>query len=414
MSAYQSPRTGKTAVYLLIAVAFVAAVFGIRRFWSRDNTQALPQSITTQENPPGSPSFPLNQGKTAASASSGVNTTGLPLAVPTGFSISTFASRLGNPRDLAITEQGTLIVSIPSAGTVVVLPDKNKDGVADEQRILVRGLLRPHGIAFHGDSLYVAEETAVNQYRWDETKLTATDRKHLVTLPRGGRHFTRTIAFDTKGRMYVSVGSTCDVCVENHPFLASVVVTDTQGNNPQIFSTGLRNAVFLAIHPGTDTVWTTEMGRDNLGDNTPPDEINILRDGQDYGWPYCYGERIHDDNFDPKKQRDCGQTEVPAYKIPAHSAPLGLSFIQSSQFPQDWQGDLLVSYHGSWNRSVATGYKVVRVTIEGDKGTGEEDFLTGFWKQGSAWGRPADVMFDAQGVLYVSDDKAGNIYRIWK
>ena len=155
------------------------------------------------------------------------------------------------------------------------------------------------------------------------------------------------------------------------------------------------------------------MGRDYLGDNLPPEEINIIRDGANYGWPICYGNKIHDDKFDTNQYiRDpCEDSVSPIFEFPAHSAPLGLTFINSPQFLTDWQGDLLVAYHGSWNRSTPAGYKVVRMKVAGNTITGAEDFITGF---GQALARPVDLIFDSQGSLYISDDKAGVVYKIIK
>lgn len=224
----------------------------------------------------------------------------------------------------------------------------------------------------------MADETRLIRYNWDEQNLKATIDKVLFNLPAGGRHFTRSLIFDKNGKLYVSIGSTCDACRESHLWLAAVIMTDADGNNPAVFASGLRNSVFLAVNPVTGEVWATEMGRDNLGDDFPPDEINILRQGKDYGWPQ---------ELNP---------EPPIYKIQAHSAPLGLVFTPD--------GNLLVAYHGSWNRTVPVGYKIVKLTVNGNSITGEEDFLTG--------GRPVDVIFDKAGNLFYSDDREGVVYKI--
>lgn len=345
-----------------------------------------------------------------------------PLKLANGFQIGIFAKNLGAARDLEFTPDGTLLVSVPSAGQVFALTDRNGDGTADENKVILQGLLRPHGIAFFGGKLFVAEETRVSRYNWNEKTLTATLDKKLFEIPAGGRHFTRTIAINSAGQMFVSIGSTCDVCFEEHPFLAAVIVSDFDGNSPKLFAKGLRNAVFITVNPQSDELWGTEMGRDFLGDNLPPDEVNIIRKGADYGWPLCYGNKIHDTNFDKNvyiqsiPQLPCSPTEAPVYEIPAHSAPLGLTFVNSPQFLADWQGDLLVSYHGSWNRSTPIGYKVVRLDVNGNTVAGEEDFITGFLGEasgpGGALGRPVDLIFDETGSLYISDDKAGVIYKV--
>lgn len=359
-------------------------------------------------------------------------TVSFPLNLPNNFQIGVFAKNLGQARDLEFTSDGTLIVSIPSKGVVVALPDKNNDGVADEVKEVLTNLDKPHGLAFNNGKLFVAEETQVVRYNWNQNKLTVTQDKILFNLPAGGRHFTRTIAFAKNGQMFVSIGSSCDVCFEKHPYLAAVIVSDADGNNPRLWAKGLRNAVFITVNPQTDELWGTEMGRDFLGDNLPPDEINIIKDGnsstnsgpREYGWPLCYGNRIHDTNFDKNlyiqtiPQPPCGTTEPPVYEIAAHSAPLGLAFINSQQFPTEWQGDLLVALHGSWNRSTPIGYKVVRLDLKGNSVKGEDDFLSGFLEGASgpsgALGRPVDLIFDKVGSLYISDDKAGVIYKVIK
>lgn len=345
-----------------------------------------------------------------------------PLKLPAGFEIGIFAKGLGAPRDLEFSPGGTLLVSIPASGKVVALADKNNDGKADEIKEIITGLRRPHGIAFYDNKLFVAEETRVVRYTWDEASLKASEDKVLFSLPAGGNHRTRSIAFNKQGQMFVSLGSTCNVCFESQPWLAGVIISDADGNNPRLYAKGLRNAVFITVHPETNELWGTEMGRDFLGDNLPPDEINIIRDTspstslriKDYGWPICYGNKIHDDSFDKRQYfRDpCQDTVAPIYEIPAHSAPLGLTFVKSFQFPEDWQGDLLVAYHGSWNRSTPTGYKVVRLQVRDNKIIGEEDFLSGFLQSSEALGRPVDLIFDAQGSLYISDDKVGVVYKV--
>lgn len=250
------------------------------------------------------------------------------------------------------------------------------------------------------------------RYHFDEENLKAEIDKKLFSLHGGGRHTTRTIDFDRKGQIFVSIGSTCDTCFEKHPWLATVIVSDSEGRNPRLFAKGLRNSVFVKVNPNTQELWGTEMGRDFLGDDLPPDEINIIKEGKDYGWPVCYGDRVYDDKFGQKTPEHCAKTESPIYQIAAHSAPLGLVFIDSEKFPEQWRGDLLVAYHGSWNRSTPIGYQVVHLKVEENRITGEEDFLTGFLKEASAIGRPVDLEFSKEGDLYLSDGKAGVVYLI--
>jgi len=335
-----------------------------------------------------------------------------PLEVPEPLRIGLFASGLNGPRDIVISPEGAALVSLPKSGEVVVLPDADNDGSADENKVVLSGLNKPHGLAFYNGKLFVAEETRLVRYTWNEATLAATEEKQLLELPVGGRHTSRTIAFDQEGNLFLSLGSRCDTCFESDPWIATVIKTDVEGNSPKVYATGLRNAVFLEQRPNTNQIWVTEMGRDLLGDTLPPDEINLLQQGGNYGWPICYGNKVYDSRFGEESPEYCQNTIAPKFNLPAHVAPLGLAFIDAPQFPSDWRGDLLVAEHGSWNSSTPVGYKIVRLTVEGDTIIGQEDFLTGFVQGSEALGRPVDVEFDQKGTLYVSDDKAGAIYRI--
>lgn len=343
-----------------------------------------------------------------------------PLQLPDKYLIGIFAKNLGSPRDLEFSPNGTLLVSIHKVGKVVALPDKDHDGKTDEVKDILRNLNKPHGLAFHNGQLFVAEETRVVRYNWDQDNLKAIQDKILFDLPAGERHVTRSLAIQQNGTLFVSIGSTCDTCFEKNPWHGSIIISDIDGNNPQIFATGLRNAVFITLHPITEDLWATEMGRDFLGDDLPPDEINIVYQDRDYGWPVCYGDRVYDSKFGQRSLQDCANTMPPVAELQAHVAPLGLAFIDSPQFPDAWQGDLLVSYHGSWNRTTPVGYKVVRLSVEDRTAiTAEEDFISGWLRspvsngtgQGSqTLGRPVDLAFDQAGNLYISDDKAGVVY----
>lgn len=355
------------------------------------------------------PSTPIQT--TNNTSSSTVQNTGLPFNLPNNFIMGIYAQNLNKPRDLQFSLAGTLLVSNMGAGQVLAFPDRDEDGVADENKVIIQNLNNPHGLAFYQGGLFVADEDKVNRYKWDEPSLTATFDKKILDLPAGGNHFTRSIIFDSRGKMFVSIGSTCNICVENNSWYASIIVSDSEGNNPQIFASGLRNAVFITKRPNTDQVWVTEMGRDLLGDNLPPEEINILNEGN-YGWPYCYGDKVRDNTFQPNTNRSCANTIAPVGTMIAHSAPLGLTFINTDAFPKEWQGDLLVALHGSWNRSTPSGYKIIRMDVDGEKIVGQEDFITGFLQGSNSIGRPVDLEFDNQGALYISDDKSGNIYKV--
>ena len=336
------------------------------------------------------------------------------LAVPSGFSVSVFAAGLGAPRWLAFSPEGVLYASIPAQGTVVALPDRDKDGVADSTLTFVDSLYQPHGLAFHGGALFVAENQRVIRVSYDPkaAQPKATRVQTIVpNLPTGRGHWTRSITFGPDGKLYVSAGSSCNSCVEDDSRRAAITQYNADGSGERVFATGLRNSVGLTWRPGTSELWASDNGRDNLGDDLPPDEVNVIRDGADYGWPYCYGDRVPDPELGSAAR--CTTTQPPAVALPAHSAPLGLVFYSGTQFPAEYRGDLFVAFHGSWNRTVPTGYKLVRVRMSGGKPTGEvRDFVSGWLEGGSAWGRPVDPIVGPDGSLYLSDDSAGAIYRI--
>ena len=368
-----------------------------------------PQNIAKQLEPPaGPPQAKWNEIDEA------------PLKLPPGFAISIYARDLPGARVLCLDPAGTLLVSLTRRGQVVALPETQSRGKADAAVTVLAGLNRPHGLAFgpgEHPQLYVAETTEVAVYDYDPQTLKATNKKKIIDLPPGGRHFTRTLLFRPpphEDQLLISVGSDCNVCVEQDWRYAKILVADADGRGLKTFASGLRNSVFLAAHPLSGLIWATEMGRDYLGDDLPPDEINLILEGKDYGWPYCYGKRVHDDQFDPQGlKRDFCQDTIPSYiDIPAHSAPLGLAFFPAS-WPQEWRYDLLVAYHGSWNRTIPTGYKVVRYKLDqAGNFVGVDDFITGWLTPQGALGRPVDILITDDGEIYISDDKAGVIYRV--
>lgn len=363
----------------------------------------------------------------------------LPFALPEGFAAHLFAQDLPGARVLTRDPRGTLVVSLPGEGTIVALPDRNSDGVADEAVTILRGLDGPHGIVFRcgavgptdssGDDcvLYVAEKTAVRSYAYIAPTYSATLIEKLAELPGGGGHSTRSLLLHPDGRhLLVAIGSSCNVCRESDPRRAAILSIDLGTKKVTTFATGLRNTVFMALNPLDGQIWGADMGRDLLGDELPPEEINIITEGGNYGWPNCYGKNVHDTDFDPEAdasrrngagKNTCINMQASLLDIPAHSAPLGLAFIPEEGWPEEYRLDLLVAYHGSWNRSIPTGYKVVRVELD-QKGvpTGKiTDFMTGFLTpKGSLVGRPVALLAEPGGTLFVSDDRAGAIYRIRK
>jgi len=338
------------------------------------------------------------------------------LTMPPGFTASVFA-RVGGARFMALGPDGAVYVSRPRSGEIVRVVDGDSDGVAEAQTVVVSGLERPHGLAFHGGFLYIANTDGVARVRLGADGKATTPPQRLNSYSSGGGHWTRSIAFGADSAMYVAVGSSCNLCVERSPDRAAVMRYDADGRNGRVYSSGLRNAVGIAMHPVTNQIWVTQNERDNLPPNhedLPPEEINILEDGGGYGWPYCYGNRIPSPDRAFNDPPRCARTIPPALEMQAHSAPLGMTFLdRATMLPPEMRGDALVAFHGSWNRSVPTGAKVVRVRIRDGRPVSYEDFISG-WQgaNGRRWGRPVDVLVHRDGSILISDDVEGVIYRV--
>ena len=338
------------------------------------------------------------------------------LRVPAGFSVTEFAN-VPRARFMALAPDGSVYVSQPREGQVVRLVDADRDGRAESQSVAVSGLNRPHGLAFRDGWLHIANTDAVVRVRLGEGGAALGEPETLARYSSGGGHWTRTVVFGRDGGMYVSIGSSCNVCIESSPDRAAVMRYDADGRNGRLYASGLRNAVGLAVHPASGEIWATQNERDNLRpehEDLPPEEINILVDGGHFGWPWCWGNReptpdpgVHD----PSK---CPGTIPPALALQAHSAPLGITFLdRATALPAGYRGDALVAYHGSWNRDTPTWAKVVRIRVADGKPVGVEDFVVGWLDaSGRRWGRPVDVLVAADGAVLVSDDQTGTIYRV--
>jgi glucose/arabinose dehydrogenase len=332
---------------------------------------------------------------------------------PAGFITTVFAEDLDGPRFIAFGPDGVLHVADRGSGRILALPDANRDGVADETRVVAEDLPGVHSLTYHEGAWYVGVPSGVVRLADSDGDGVAEQRTTVIDdYPTDGAHTTRTVIFLPDGRMVVSIGSSCNVCREEDPRRAAIVVYDgPDGEGERVFARGLRNAVGLAVDPATGALWATNNGRDLLGDDVPPEALYRVEDGADYGWPACINGSMEDpDHGHPGA---CEGISRPVVEMQAHSAPLGLTFAAGTTFPPEYRDDLFIASHGSWNRSELTGYKIVRLPFQdGEPANAVEDFATGWLDGGAVSGRPVGLAAGPDGALYVSDDKAGLIYRI--
>jgi glucose/arabinose dehydrogenase len=333
---------------------------------------------------------------------------------PPGFHVELYAHEVERARMLRFTSTGDLLVSAAFVSRVVLLErDADGDGHPDGSRVLLDNLVLPHGMALHDGWLYVAEGRAVFRVRFDAQQRSVTGKPEYIIhdIPEGG-HGTRTIGIGADGWLYLSTGSSCNVCIEDQPRRAAITRFHLDGSGEQRYATGLRNSVGFTWQPGTGAMYATDNGRDWLGDDFPPCELNRIVEGGFYGWPFANGNRVPDLDFGKGHEKEIAASIPPAHAFGAHVAPLGLTFYDGSVFPERYRGALFVAQHGSWNRSRKSGYKVVVVFIDANGETREEDFLTGFEENEQVIGRPVDVAVGPDGALYVSDDYSGSVYRV--
>lgn len=329
--------------------------------------------------------------------------------------ITLYAGDVGGARFLRFTSAGELIVSSTGDGRVIILSrDHDGDGAADSRRILLDGLNGPHGIDLSGGMLYVAEEDAIGRIAINETtgNVEGVYTRIITGLPQGGGHSTRTVRVGPDGKLYVTVGSSCNVCLEDDPRRAAMLRYDIDGSNGEIYAQGLRNAVGFDWRPSDGALFATDNGRDLLGDDFPPDELNLIEQSRHYGWPYAYGNNIPDPQLGAGAEEAIAKAAPPAYEFRAHNAPLGIAFVRNPDAPAGLRGAALVALHGSWNRSTKDGYKVVSLHWQEDGGIAQRDFFWGFLDNDNVIGRPVDIAEGPDGAFYVSDDYAGVIYRL--
>jgi glucose/arabinose dehydrogenase/thiol-disulfide isomerase/thioredoxin len=334
------------------------------------------------------------------------------IQIPKGFQLSVFAQGMGGPRMMAIGPDKEIYVAEMNGGSIIRLPDLNRDGVADKVERIADGFRGPNSIAFHRDgSMYVAEPGKVWRLEKDGSGKWVNRKSIIAGLPEGG-HSTRTLLFSRDYKwLFVAIGSFCNVCNEEDSRRATIMRYKADGSNGKIFAKGLRNVVGMTWRPGTDELWATCNGRDHLGDDAPPDTVQLVKEGDDFGWPRCHAGRITDPEFG--SQVSCKGVAKPKAELQAHSAPLGLTFYTGDQFPSEYKNDLFVAFHGSWNRSKPTGYKVVRLSKSDGYSAPPQDFASGWLSpSGQRTGRPVDVLTAPDGALLISDDAFGKIHRI--
>jgi len=336
---------------------------------------------------------------------------GSALRLPPGFVIEVFADGIPGARSLALGEHGTLFVGTRQLDVVYALRDEDADGYADQRWILARGLRMPNGVAFRDGALYVAENHRILRFDGIEERLDDPPEPSLIArLPDKSHHGWRYLGFGPDGMLYLGIGAPCNICDE--PGFATIVRMPPAGGEPETVARGVRNTLGFDWHPATGELWFTDNGRDWLGDDVPPDELNRLsRPEQHFGYPYCHGGTIIDPEYG--QGRDCADFQPPMQPLGAHVAPLGMRFYRGGQFPAEYRGQIFIAEHGSWNRSTPVGYRISLVRVEAGRAVSYEPFVEGWLSEsGSVNGRPVDLLELPDGSLLVSDDQAGRIHRI--
>jgi len=340
------------------------------------------------------------------------------IKLPPGFKIEMYAENVEGARSMALGAKGTLFVgtrrrgrNIP--GKVYAIIDKNNDFKADEVITIATELNVPNGVAFHKGDLYVAEISRVIKFENIENQLAAPPQPKVINdrFPTDTWHGWKFIRFGPDGKLYVPVGAPCNTCERKEDIFATITRMNADGAALEIFAKGIRNTVGFDWHPATKELWFTENGRDEMGDDIPPEELNHApQPGLHFGFPYRYGKALIDTTFKTAMRAD--QFQPAAIELPAHVAALGMRFYTGNSFPQEYHQQIFIAEHGSWNRSVPDGYRVSLVKLRSNRAASYEHFAAGWLQQNQYWGRPVDVLVMPDGSLLVSDDFANCIYRI--
>jgi glucose/arabinose dehydrogenase len=331
------------------------------------------------------------------------------IKLPPGFSIEVWAN-VPNARALTLGKNGTVFAGSASEGTVYAITDT---GAARQVKTIVNGLAMPIGVAFREGALYVSAINRILRFDEIENKLNQPPKPVVVTdkFPSDKHHGGRYIAFGPDGLLYVAVGAPCNICEPDPERYALISRIKPDGSDYEVYAYGARNSVGFDWHPEMKELWFTDNGRDWMGDNIPPDELNRApRKGMHFGYPFCHGSDILDPKYGAK--RDCGKLSPPAATFEAHVATLGMRFYTGEMFPAEYRGNIILAEHGSWNRRNKIGYRLRQAQIKKGKVVKQEVFAEGWLENENVWGRPVDVLVMPDGALLVSDDYAGVIYRI--
>lgn len=334
------------------------------------------------------------------------------LKIPDGYQLSLWAYPVEGARSLTIGESGTVFVGTRDEKVYALLPDRNGDGKSDGIKVIAKSLNSPNGVAYKSGNLYIAEINRIRVLRNIERKLDKPGKLEDwgPRFPSETHHGWKFIAFGPDGWLYVPVGAPCNVCLREPQLYAAILKVSPDGKSRELVAQGVRNTVGFDWHPDTKELWFTDNGRDWMGDNIPPCELNrVTTEKPHYGFPHCHGKSVSDPEFG--KDKPCSSFVAPEHEFPAHSAPLGMRFLKR-QKDGGLKNSILVAEHGSWNRTDPIGYQVTRLTIANNKITGSEAFITGFRKGSRAWGRPVDLLELSDGSVLISDDQAGAVYKL--
>lgn len=332
-----------------------------------------------------------------------------------GFRISIFADNLPNARGMALGDNGIVYIGTSQKGKIYAVQDTDNDGYAETQHTLAQGLNYPNGLAYRNGNLYVGEISRITRYDGISGRLANPPMPKIIydKFPSNRLHGLKYLRFGPDDKLYTAVGSPCNICNPANPIFTSLVRMNADGTNFEILARGIRNTVGIDFNPVNNNLYFTDNGRDNLGDNTPQEELNRWsgKIGEHFGYPYCHAGNVLDNYFGAGKS--CGDYTSPVWRFRAHNAPLGLRFYRGDQFPIKYKNNAFAAMHGSWNRTIPDGYRVVMLRQTNGKFTSGSDFVKGWLTPlGKIIGRPVDIIEYKDGTMLISDDWNGAIYRV--